>query len=269
MTFAQSEVSAYGGNPIELYQFTRESKIWRYTTGEAQETAMGGTWDAYPISRGPIEQSGEIVRNNLDINTVAELPVLDSFRRGVPSGITLLTIFAYHYGVADYITRWSGRLMNVEFAEVTAKINAEPILTTMLRPVLRRFYQLGCPHALYSADCGAVRATFQVLGSLTGQSGTQLTSNAFSAYPNGWFAGGYIDWLEGTESQRRFILSHTGANIVVNVPFIDMPNNANIQAYPGCDHTFLTCKNKFSNNINYGGQPYYPVKNPFGSSQIF
>lgn len=269
MTFAQSEESAYGGTPIELYTFTRDPKVWRYSTGEDPIVVSGGEFIPYPIGRDAIEQSGDLVRNALNVTCSADLPVLESFREGVPSGITLMTIMAYHYGVAEYITRWSGRIVNVEFSEYEAKLNCEPIMTTMLRPVLRRFYQMGCPHVLYGPDCRADRSAFRVDAELTGQSGSQLTSNAFDTYPDTWFAGGYVDWLEGTEAQRRFILSHTGPNILVNIPFINMPNNANVQVYPGCDHTFATCRDKFANNLNYGGQPYYPVKNPFGGSQIF
>lgn len=268
MTFAQSEVSAYGGNPIELYMFSREAQVWRYTSGEDSIIALGGTYMPRPIQRDAIEQSSDMIRNAVNISCTSELECIDSFRSGVPSGVTLLSIYAYHYGVADYISRWQGRVLNVEFQERTAKVACEPILTTMLRPVLRRFYQLACPHVLYGNDCAVSRAAFRVDGSLTGQSGTSLTSAIFSAKPDGWFAGGYIDWLEGVEAQRRFILSHTGGTIVVNIPFINMPNNANVQVYPGCDHTLLTCKNKFGNNLNYGGQPYYPSKNPFGGSQI-
>lgn len=269
MTYAQSEVSVYGGNPIEIYTFTRESQIWRYSTGEDIVTVSGQQFIPQPLQRDSIEQSADMIRNAINIQCSSELPVVDAFRLGVPSGVTLVTLQGYHYGVADYVTKWQGRILNVEFQERTAKINCEPLLTTLLRPVLRRFYQLNCPHVLYGSDCQASRAAFRSDGVLTGQSGTQLTSGVFSSKPDGWFAGGYIDWLEGVETQRRFILSHTGANIVVNIPFISMPNNANIQAYPGCDHTLVTCKNKFNNNINYGGQPYYPVKNPFGGSQIF
>jgi uncharacterized phage protein (TIGR02218 family) len=269
VTFAQSEVSAYQGNPVEAYTFIRENKVWRFTTGEDPVTISGQLFAPRPMQRSKIEQSSDMIRNSITLSTSSELEVVDAYRSGVPSGITTILIQGYHYGIADYVTRWQGRIVNVQFAERTAKISCEPILTTILRPVLRRFYQLSCPHVLYGADCTVSRATFRVDGTLTGQNGAQLTSAIFGAKPDGWFGGGYIDWLEGDESQRRFILSHTGSNIVVNIPFIDMPNNAGVQVYPGCDHTLVTCTNKFANNLNYGGQPYYPQKNPFSGVQIF
>lgn len=269
MTFEQSEESLYGGNPVELYTFVRETKVWRYTTGEDPVTVDGQTFIPQPMQRNAIEQSSDMIRNKLTISCTSELGVISSFRAGVPSGITTVLVQGFHYGIAEYVTKWQGRILSVEFQERTAKIGCEPILTTLLRPVLRRFYQLSCPHVLYGPDCRVSRALFRVDGTLTGQAGTLLTSAVFGAAPEGYFSGGYIDWLEGDESQRRFILSHTGSNIVVNIPFINMPNNAGINAYPGCDHTLATCNTKFDNDINYGGQPYYPQKNPFGGSQIF
>ena len=40
------------------------------------------------------------------------------------------------------------------------------------------------------------------------------------------------------------------------------------EAYPGCDHTLATCAAKFGNQLNYGGFPYIPVKNPFTGDAI-
>ena len=38
-----------------------------------------------------------------------------------------------------------------------------------------------------------------------------------------------------------------------------------VVAAPGCSRKIDTCVNKFSNELNFGGYPYIPIKNPMGA----
>lgn len=270
MTYADQENSIYGGKPVELYTFIREGLIWRYATGDDDQILAGFTYKAVPIDRGAIEQSADTVRNAISLKCAASLGVLDAFMVGVPSGVTTLEIVGFHYGINEYVNKWRGRILNVKFQQREADIKCEPIFTSLLRPVLRRFYQTTCPHVLYGAGCKAARGSFAVTGELAGSNGSNIQSALFAAKPDGWFTGGYIDYSPNDgEVQRRFVLAHVGDTVSTSIPFVAIPGNAIITAYPGCDHSLITCHNKFGNEDNYGGQPFYPAKNPFGGSQVF
>lgn len=269
MTYKQAEESVYGGKPIELYSFFRTGASWRYTSGEEDLEVDSFNYIAKPISRAAIEQTSETVKNALNIKCAASIPVIDEFRTGIPSSVTTMEIRRFHYGINEFVTIWRGRIVNVSFGDREAEIRCESIFTSLLRPVLRRFYQTNCPHVLYGPECRVSRAGFAVETSLAGVVGSTLTAAGFGLKPDGWFQGGYIDWAEGTELQRRFIMSHTADAVVITRPFVNMPADANVTAYPGCDHSFVTCGTKFTNDINYGGQPFYPKKNPFSGVQIF
>jgi len=42
-----------------------------------------------------------------------------------------------------------------------------------------------------------------------------------------------------------------------------------VRAYPGCDHSLITCANKFGNSLNFGGFPFMPEKNPMDGTPVF
>ena len=104
----------------------------------------------------------------------------------------------------------------------------------------------------------------------TKQQGTTIT------IPHGkaanWFAGGYITYRNNETGalERRSIKENSGTTVTVTAfPLGITDGKTEVTMYAGCDHTHGTCKNKFNNIVNYGGQPYIPILNPFGGSSIY
>lgn len=270
MTYAQSETSEYGGHPIELFTFTRQGNVWRYTSADEDKNISGFVFSAYPIKSAVIEQTQQMARSPMTLTLSKQVPFLNQFRGSPPTSVTTLMIQKYHDGVADYQTVWLGRVTNVRFSERQAEVRCEPVFTSLKRPALRRRYQSTCPHVLYGATCGVNKSSYAVPATLSANGGTVLSSATFALYADNYFSGGYVDWDTGSGNlERRFIIGHVADDISLNLPFNDMPGNANIVAYPGCDHLLTTCNTKFANEDNYGGQPFYPGKNPFGGSPVF
>ena len=69
--------------------------------------------------------------------------------------------------------------------------------------------------------------------------------------------------------ERRAIRSQTGAVVTIGFPIPGLTASASVNLYPGCDHSLATCDGKFANRLNYGGQHYYPDKNPFNGVAIY
>ena len=88
--------------------------------------------------------------------------------------------------------------------------------------------------------------------------------NAMSTY----YFGGGGEIVIGTA--RRTITAHAGNTITINRPFGSgvVAGNA-FSAYPGCDHTPGTCRGKYDNGINYGGQEGLPTKNHYDGDLIY
>ena len=269
MTFDDRESSEYEGEPVELYTFTKQGMMWRYTSSDEDKNVYGNIYKALPVSRNNIEQTQEMARSNLTVKLSKNAPFLFQFRGSPPTSVINFKLERYHEGLDSFITMWLGRVVNIRFAERDAEVLCEPIYTSLRRPVLRMRYQTTCPHVLYGNACRLERSDYFIIGNMLTNGGTVIQVGECSTYPNNYFAGGYIDWESMVDVQRRFILSHTGANLEINLPFAGAGGGATMRIYPGCDHTLGSCHDKFNNEINYGGQPFYPGKNPFTGAKIF
>lgn len=104
---------------------------------------------------------------------------------------------------------------------------------------------------------------------LTAVDGVALTADAFAEFPSGRLAGGYIKWQtdEGL-IEYRTISQHTDDNITLDYGTLDLIPTADITAYPGCRHTWADC-GYHDNQENYGGDLYFPVKNPYSGDPIW
>lgn len=269
MSYDVIESSEWQGEPIEMYTLSRSTHAWRYTSADHNVTVNGSLFTAIPIKRSALEQNQDTSRSPITISMDKDAPFLGQFRGSPPTDIVHLTVQRMHEGDPEVTTPWVGRVVNVKFLEREAEVRCEPVYTSIKRPVLRRRYQTTCPHVLYGVQCGVLNSSFLTQTTLSGVSGSLITASVFNSKPDAYYAGGYVDWETDGVVERRFILSHTGTTLTLNLPFKGIAQGDRVRAYPGCDHALNTCNSKFNNVDNYGGQPFYPNKNPFTGSPIF
>lgn len=269
MSYDTLEQSAAQGRPVELYTFSRGSIAWRFTSAD-RDIVDVQTYKAEVISRGPIEQGSETIRSSLTLNVAHTFAIAELYKIAPPSDVINLLLRQYHYGDAEFKTIWQGEIVSVGFAGGDAEIALQPLASNMSTTGLRRCYQKSCPFVLYGADCTVNPAAFRTTGNVVVVSGLTVTVLEAASKPDGFFDGGYLEWqISGSEFERRFIKTHIGTDILVDVIPLDLGVGASARLYPGCDHSLATCNSKFSNVLNYGGMPYIPNKNPFGSDPIF
>lgn len=270
MTYDTRERSADTGRPVELYAFARGPMVWRYTSADRDLVVETQTYAPAVIRRGNIEQGPEVSRAMLKLTVPRNLDVLDLYRIVPPSDDITLTLRQYHAGDSEIATLWQGVVVAVTFTGAEATIQLEPQASGLRRTGLRRIYQKQCPFALYGPDCKLNPAAHRTTGTVAAISGLTLTVLAAAGHPNGYFEGGYLEWLlvPGVY-ERRFILAHTTSSLDLDAPPVGIEAGAEVRCYPGCDHAIVTCDSKFANAVNYGGMPYIPLKNPFGSDPVY
>jgi uncharacterized phage protein (TIGR02218 family) len=270
VTYDARERSADLGRPVEIYSFARGSIAWRFTSADREVIVDTQAYEPAVISRSNIEQGPEVARSNMRLMVPANFPVAELYLIAPPSDEITLTLRQYHEGDGQTVTTWQGRVVSVRFSGSEAQIELEPQSSSLRRMGLRRTYQKQCPFALYGADCGLDPAAFRVTGAVAAISALTLTVLAASAQPDGFYEGGYIEWeLAPGVFERRFIFEHTGSALVLDVQPIGLSVGETVRFYPGCDHSVGTCNSKFGNALNYGGMPYIPLKNPFGSDPVY
>lgn len=272
MTFDAQETSIQGGRPVEIYTFARETQVFRYTSADRDVTVSANLYTATAISRSGIESSSqELSRSPITVRVPRNNGVADLYRIVPPSTPITLVVAQYHDGDGAVATIWTGRVLSVEFAGAEANIRCEPIFTSIKRNGLRRFYQTQCPHVLYGPECGLNRDSHRLDANADSVSGLQVSVSEVDAEVDGFYSGGYFEYLVSGVYERRFIVDHTGPLLTCStLPQGVAPGTA-LRIFKGCDHTADMCESaKFGNNIlNYGGFLYFPDKNPFGGAPIF
>ncbi|WP_303678184.1 phage BR0599 family protein [Ralstonia mannitolilytica] len=91
-----------------------------------------------------------------------------------------------------------------------------------------------------------------------------MTASVFLPKPIAWFVGGRLM----SAGAQRMIVASSGGAVTLSAPIPGLKAGDAFEAYPGCDHTLTTCAAKFGNQLNYGGFPFIPVKNPFTGDAI-
>lgn len=271
MTYDIRERSVQDGAPVELYEFARNDRIWRFTSAEQDIGDSSETWESVPITRTAVETNTESARNALKLTVPRNFEIADMFRITPPTDIIALTIRRFHRGEEDDVAViWIGRVLNVSFEGAKAVMNCEPVSISLKRTGLRRLYQKQCPHVLYGPGCLVDKTAHDHVATITAIDGVNVTVSSLLAKP---YAGGFIEFEdEDGNLERRFIRSFSGNTLTLNFPLGQdiLASDSVLTIYSGCDHTMATCNAVYDNLENYGGvSPYIPNRNPFDGTPIF
>lgn len=256
---------------VELVNIGRGAAQWLYACGNRVITINGITYQPAAIQRGTISESADLTRNTLDLTMPQDLDVLTQFKGASPLQPMSVTLLKQNLTTGVVSIIWSGAVGSVEWETHDAIMHCLPPMASMQALALKRTWQVTCELALYGAgdgQCNASSAAVQASATITSVSGNVIQAAAFAAQPDGWWAGGYISWQNGQTTEVRFITNHASDTVTLMTPAL-MEVGTVVNALPGCDHTMATCNSKFNNAVNYGGQLWIPVKNPFGSGSIY
>ena len=82
------------------------------------------------------------------------------------------------------------------------------------------------------------------------------------------FIGGFVQITDRIGSVWT-ILRVEGNLLTLSGDLNKLPINTDLSILPGCNHDMTDCKGVHNNLPNYGGQPWIPLENPFGSRNNF
>lgn len=123
-----------------------------------------------------------------------------------------------------------------------------------------RLYRAACSADLGDAACGlTISATPGVVTQTDGA--LTLTAAAFAAHPDTWLTGGALTFTNGANAGFKVeIRAHRAGGVIElwqRAPQTITVGDA-VSATPGCDKSFRTCREKFSNTVNFRGFPHMP-----------
>lgn len=274
MSFSTIETSVDSGRPLELMLVSYLTNHWSFTTSEEPVIHDGRTYIPLPMQRTEIAPTGDVSKSSITIKVPQDCPVGELFRVQPPSGVVTVTLFAKHVDDVEVKTIWKGRIVNVEWEQPWLSLTSENVFSSLRRLGLRRKYSVQCLLPLYSVGeslCNANKDSFKETHTVAAISGSTISCPTI-VRAAGYFAGGYMTWIHATKGyleQRMITESDASGNLVIPSPPPGLVAGAEINIYPGCDHSLSTCHAKFNNSENFGGTPFIPQKNPFGGSTMY
>ena len=259
MSFLAVANSIQDSIPVELYAFTRGVETWRFASGAAEVEYLSSVYEPWPIKRTRIKQTEDMNKNVIEF-TFPRSSTFAMYYIQYPSvQVTTVQIIRGFPGSGDYANWWKGRIIGARISKNEITIECESIFTALKRPGLRKLYEMTCCHTLYDLDCGVDRAEFARYVTITDITGKLITVSNMAGVEAGWFAGGMI---VSNTLKRYYISIHDDDQFQIFLnPELEVGDE--IIIYPGCDHLFTTCNNKFDNGLNYGGFPWMPDVNPY------
>lgn len=260
MGFFDLDISVDNSAPVEFYEFILGPDTWRFTTAAQPLICEGYEYEPAIISKGVIENTGEIKGRPLEITVSGTNAVSNLYRIYAPANPMALTIRRQQRGSTDSIIIWSGVARGVGWDNTYAKFRCESGAMIVGRTGLFRYYQTMCGHIWGSWQCGVKSADYTSLGVVTLVDDILISVN--TGEPDDYFKGGFV---EHGNNDFRMITASSATTITVPFAFENISVGDELILMAGCDRLHTTCTSKFDNSINYGGCLYVPGTNPFAS----
>ena len=153
------------------------------------------------------------------------------------------------------------------------KFTCEPVSSALRRSGLRTNYQRTCQKALYGAKCGVPQASFTI------NKIAQAVASPFLTLPSGWngavsankYLNGDIWWVNtaGRTEYRMILRIDSPTVLLLDGDCTSLTSGMTVSMSLACNHLMDDCSILFSNINNFGGQPWIPLKNPFGITNNF
>lgn len=277
MSFDTFESSVEASRPVELYRIVQGGSTWEITDADREVTVASLTYLPESVERAQIEQGPEDEKAVLNVTLRADHPFARRFAPSTPGSLATITIQRYQYGdgaTPEVITIYEGRVSSVSFEEdeTVAVLACIPEQAATSRPIPRFTYQNLCNHVLYDGGCKVdeTDSRFRLTALVTAFDPATNTATVAGAGAFGadWWVGGFMEINGGDDV--RMILSQTGNDLQLLLPFPTPIVGSSVTILAGCDHTIETCDDKFdtpedpqSNVINYGAFAFVPLKNPY------
>lgn len=263
--YSDREISAHSGAPVEAYKFIGTFSNYYYTSAELDVTVNGQLYTSALIKRQAINTGTQEDGNlELEIEIPYDLQLARDYAFDIAPPDLLVEILRYHEGTnpaSDWVIVWRGAVTSFSSSGHRVKVIVPSIFSVLLSgEVPSVYYQNMCNHVLYDDRCKLVKASYQQDTTIVSVD-TDTIEVAADGFDDSYLQAGEI--VNTTKNERRLIINNVADVLTINFPFFNAEAGDSVSLFAGCNHAFTTCRDKFSNTLNYGGFPYVPSDNPF------
>ena len=243
---------------INLYKVTVGEQRWYYTSGEFDVEYFVHTYLAKPLKRTDL--SFDIKQTEVTLTMPADLEPFSQLKYVTP----LLPFTVEIMGYPSLVTVFKGNVVGASFDVTTnvAKVKLGSVKSLENSTAPSRTFGTTCSHELFSGKCGLLSDDYKttILKENIVVDGHTLTASDIGLNGDHYYHGGYIVASTG---ESQYIVSQVGDVITLLGGIVTIDDVTSIDFFPGCNKGHMTCADKFSNQINFGGFPFIPYINIF------
>lgn len=263
MTFEQDERSIDDSQPREGVELVFASATYRLATGVRSIVISGQTFKPATASRENVSITPVGENDDLEVAIIATHPAVQHYiRGGVPPKRVELNLYRLQLTSGEYQRAFAGVVQSVSLESNVAKfLVASRLADELSRRLPTITSGRMCPHILYGPACKANRAAHVVTRTIGTTNGRRIFLNSAPNVTNGWATYGMV--LHVPSGEYVTIEDQNATTLVLQHPIYGAQSGDEVQVYAGCAHDIITCRTKFANQVNYGGQPHKPDRNPW------
>lgn len=268
MKIISSELTSHLSSEVTTtaicWKLTRsDSTILAFTSHDSDITYDSVTYLANSgFAPSAIANNSELAVDNLDIEGVIDSSYITE--ADINAGLydyAQIEIFMLNYeslgqGALNLRTGWLGE---VKFSRGRFVVEVRGLMQKLAQNI-GQLYSPSCRAKLGDSQCGVTIASYTTTGSITAKTSNQIFSDSALAQADGWFAGGQISFTSGNNNGLSMEVKEYRSGqitLVMPMPF-DLAVSDTYSMLAGCDKSFDTCIAKFSNAVNFRGEPHIP-----------
>ncbi|MFC4291508.1 DUF2163 domain-containing protein [Sphingorhabdus arenilitoris] len=152
-----------------------------------------------------------------------------------------------------------GELGQVSYSDESFQVELDSAAARLSAPAVP-YTSPGCRASFCGGDCGLNQARFRHMRTVSHVDGEQIIfQDQLPGNPND-FAYGYLRWLDGGNSGdiSDIYISDEDSVALAAVPEFEVRPGARVILVEGCDKSIATCATRFSNAVNFRGEPHLP-----------
>ena len=243
---------------VELYEIVADT-THRLTTSRQVVRWRGAEWTPAAIERGELRGSVDGKAATVTLTACMDA-LLTRYLASLPILPTRVNLYEFEPETERCVQLFGGVVLEVvpsaDATQVSVNCASSSCVLDAMLP--RMIYSGQCQFVLFDAGCGLLPARWGVAAEVAVE-GSFLRSSAFAAHPDGYFTRGYA----AAGSDFRFITGHVGERLSLQLPFDGSVRSGSVvTAYPGCDGSPATCRERFGNGGRFGGCASIPSRNP-------
>lgn len=285
-TFLEDEASSDASEPRELFDITISATTYYLTSASRDIVYLGNRYISEAINRGPtdVAQVRENGSNEIEIKLRVDHPIVRRWlAQGVPPKVATVVVWRQQVrsGLVEKI--WTGNIASISVEESEGKLTVTCLLGESFRrrlPTITVGTQ--CSHVLYGSGCNVSRAgsnvaaiTYLCTTTVIYVNGRDVRVDLSNVPANYLLRSTWLQFgeLKHVASGERMTIAEqvdpnpgisTVTQVTMQLQIVGMNVGDSVELYAGCAHEVITCQQKFNaNQVNYGGFPALPTKNPF------